>query len=72
MMTTTNNRQRAMISTTVTMIVGRYRLETKATINKLDEWLWLLEERMRLAVIEAEKVRVKVECNEERSRRSKD
>jgi hypothetical protein len=26
-----------------------------------------LEERMRLAVIEAEKVRVKVECNEERS-----
>jgi hypothetical protein len=26
-----------------------------------------LEERMRLAVIEAKKVRVKVECNEERS-----
>jgi len=51
------------------MVAVQIRHKSNIGINKLDaEWLLLLEERMRLAVVEAEKVRVEeVECNKERA-----
>ena len=50
------------------MIAVQNRHKSNIGIDKLDaKWLLLLEERMRLAVVEAEKVRVEVECNKERA-----
>ena len=51
------------------MVAVQIRHKSIKGINKLDaEWLLLLEEHMRLAVIEAEKVRVEVKCNKERAK----
>ena len=50
------------------MVAVQIRHKSNKGINKLDaEWLLLLEEHMRLAVIEVQKVRVEVECNKERA-----
>ena len=51
------------------MVAVQIRHKSNKGINKLDaEWLLLLEEHMRLAVIEVEKVRVEIECNSNKER----